>query len=51
MTRSRAGIAYLWVERLGRPGRPLAAVYQAARRGAAQAREWEALMEKIGKAT
>ena len=58
-TRARAGIAYLWVERLGRPGRPLArvlglhpaVVYQAARRGAAQAREWEALLEKMGKAT
>ena len=59
VTRARAGIAYLWVERLGRSGRPLASVlglhaavvYQAARRGAAQAREWEALLEKIGKAT
>jgi len=57
--RARAGIAYLWVERLGRPGRPLApvlgvhpaVVYQAARRGAAQAREWEALLAKISKAT
>jgi REP element-mobilizing transposase RayT len=59
VTRARAGIAYLWVERLGRPGRPLApvlglhpaAVYPAARRGATQAREWEALLAKRGKAT
>ena len=59
VTRARAGIAYLWVERLGRPGRPLApvvglhpaVVYQAARRGAAQANEWEKLLAKIGKTT
>jgi REP element-mobilizing transposase RayT len=59
VTRARAGIAYLWVERLGRPGRPLApvlglhpaVVYQAARRGAAQASEWEKLLAKIGKTT
>ena len=59
MTRARAGIAYLWVERLGRPGRPLApalglhpaVVYQAARRGMAQAREWDRLLAKIAKTT
>jgi hypothetical protein len=59
VTRARAGIAYLWVERLGRPGRPLAAVlglhpaavYPAARRGTAQAKEWEQLLTQRGKAT
>lgn len=57
--RARAGIAYLWVECLSRPGRPLASllglhpavVYQAARRGAGQAREWEGLLAKINKTT
>ena len=56
---ARAGIAYLWVERLGRPGRPLApvlgvhpaVVYQAARRGAAQAREWDRVLGKLRKTT
>jgi len=56
-TRARAGIAYLWVERLGHPGRPLApvlgvhpaVVYQAARRGATQAREWDRLLGKLCK--
>jgi hypothetical protein len=59
VARARAGLAYLWVERLGHPGRPLApilgvhpaVVYQAARRGAAQAREWDRLLEKRAKAT
>jgi hypothetical protein len=59
VSRARAGIAYLWVERLGRPGRPLApvlglhptVVYQAARRGAAQAREWEAVLATMEKTT
>jgi REP element-mobilizing transposase RayT len=59
VTRARAGIAYLWVERLGRPGRPLApmlglhpaAVYQAARRGAAQAVEWQRLLRETHKTT
>ncbi|MBI2164351.1 MAG: transposase, partial [candidate division NC10 bacterium] len=59
VTRARAGIAYLWVERLGRPGRPLApvlglhpaVVYQAARRGAAQAQEWQRLLGKFHKTT
>ena len=58
-TRARAGIAYLWVERLGHPGRPLApvlgvhpaVVYQAARRGATQAREWDRLLVKLCKTT
>ncbi len=59
ITRARAGIAYLWVERLGHPGRPLApllgihpaVVYQAAHRGAAQAREWDRLLGRLGKTT
>ena len=59
VTRARAGIAYLWVARLGHPGRPLApvlgvhpaVVYQAARRGAAQAREWDRLLAKFSKTT
>ncbi len=59
VSRARAGIAYLWVECLGHPGRPLApvlglhpaVVYQAARRGAAQAREWEGLLGKFHKTT
>jgi REP element-mobilizing transposase RayT len=52
LQRARAGIAYVWVERLGRPGRPLAsslgvspqAVYQAVARGCATRREWEGLL-------
>ena len=59
VARARAGIAYLWVARLGHPGRPLApvlgvhpaVVYQAARRGAAQAREWDRLLAKFSKTT
>ena len=51
-TRARAGIAYLWIEVLGHPGRPLApalavfpaAVYKAARRGATQAAVWQRLL-------
>ena len=50
--RARAGIAYLWVTVLGRSGRPLAPVlgvrpqnvYQAARRGAQAAAEWQHLL-------
>ena len=59
VSRARAGIAYLWVERLGHPGRPLApalgihpaVVYQAARRGATQARQWDRLLESLSKTT
>jgi REP element-mobilizing transposase RayT len=59
ISRARAGIAYLWVTGLGQPGRPLApvlglhpaVVYQAARRGAGEAREWERLLGKIHKTT
>jgi putative transposase len=53
-SRARAGIAFLWTEVLGRPGRPLAAVlgvrpqavYQAAVRGRAARATWEALLKK-----
>jgi REP element-mobilizing transposase RayT len=52
LTRARAGIAYLWVEVLGRSGRALAptlgvhpsAVPKAARRGARAAVEWRRLL-------
>ena len=52
--RARAGIAYLWVEVLGHPGRPLAvalgvspqAVYQAVARGRATRRAWEGLLAR-----
>lgn len=59
VTRARAGITYLSVERLSHPGRPLApvlglhpaVVYQAARRGAAKAREWERPLTGLRKMT
>jgi REP element-mobilizing transposase RayT len=49
---ARAGLAYLWVEVLGHPGRPLApvlgvqpaAIPKAARRGAKQAHVWRRLL-------
>ena len=52
LTRAQAGIAYLWVEVLGHPGRPLAptlgvspsAIPKAAQRGARSAAAWEALL-------
>jgi len=52
LTRARAGIAYLWVDVLGRPGRALApdlgvhpsAIPKAARRGALAAAEWHSLL-------
>jgi REP element-mobilizing transposase RayT len=52
-TRARAGIAYLWVEVLGGPGRPLAphlgvhpsAIPKAARRGTADAAAWRRLLQ------
>ena len=58
-TRARAGIAYLWTEVLGHPGRPLApalavfpaAVYKAARRGAAQAAVWQRLLSRARQET
>jgi REP-associated tyrosine transposase len=52
-TRGRDGIAYLWTEVLGHPGRPLAAVlgvrpqavYQAVARGRAARAEWDRLLK------
>ncbi|MBP2671496.1 MAG: transposase of ISPca5, Tnp [candidate division NC10 bacterium] len=52
LTRARAGIAYLWVEVLGRSGRALApalgvhpsAIPKAARRGARAAAEWRRVL-------
>jgi REP element-mobilizing transposase RayT len=53
-SRARAGIAYLWTEVLGHPGRPLApvlgvrpqAIYQAVARGRATLGVWEGLLKK-----
>jgi hypothetical protein len=58
-TAARAGIAYLWTEVLGHPGRPLAgvlgvfpaAVTKAARRGAAQAPTWQRLFGRARQET
>lgn len=52
-SRAREGIAYLWTEVLGHPGRPLAPVlgirpqnvYRAARQGRADAVEWERILD------
>lgn len=52
VSRARDGIAYLWVEVLGHPGRPLApvlgvrpqAIYQAVARGGKARAEWERLL-------
>jgi hypothetical protein len=52
VSRARRGIAYLWTLQLGRSGRELAvrlgispsAVYQSARRGLTEARQWRALL-------
>jgi REP element-mobilizing transposase RayT len=54
LQRARAGIAYLWVEVLGHPGRPLAmalgvspqAVYQAVARGRETRTEWERVLKR-----
>jgi hypothetical protein len=54
LQRARGGIAYLWGERLGHPGRPRAhalgvtpqAVYQAVARGRATRRAWEHLLQR-----
>ena len=51
VSRTRAGIAYLWLERLGQSGPVLAralglrppTIYEAARRGQQEARYWERL--------
>lgn len=55
VSRAREGVAYLWVTRAGRPGRPLAAtlgispqaVYAAAQRGQQAAARWEAVWKKL----
>ena len=52
VSRAREGIAYLWMEVMGRPGRPLASrlgvqsasIYKAAQRGRAVAAKWERLL-------
>jgi REP element-mobilizing transposase RayT len=54
VSQAREGIAYLWVEVLGHPGRPLAlvlgvrpqSVYRAVARGRDRANEWRALLDK-----
>jgi hypothetical protein len=54
ITRARVGIAYLWLEVLGRAGRPLAtalgirpqSVYRAAVRGREEGGEWRQLVTK-----
>ncbi len=54
VSRARAGIAYLWVAGLGRPGRPLApvlgtrpaAVYKAVQRGRAATATWDPLLKR-----
>ena len=54
-SRAREGIAYLWIEGLGRPGRALAAalgvrpqsVYAAAARGRAARAEWDRIIGKL----
>lgn len=53
VVRARDGLAYIWVELLGRSGEELArvlrihavSVYRAARRGCAQGRQWEGCAE------
>lgn len=52
VSRAREGIAYLWLEVLGQPGRLLAScvgvrppsVYKAAQRGRAAAARWERVL-------
>jgi len=54
LIRAREGLAYCWIEGLGRPGRPLAAVlgvrpqsvYRAAQRGREAEAEWRKLLVK-----
>jgi len=53
LSRVREGVAYLWVECLGRSGRQLAqalgirpeSMYKAARRGRQEARRWQQVLE------
>lgn len=53
VSRAREGLASLWVECLGRSGRPLAqtiglrpeSVYKAARRGAREPARWQRLID------
>ncbi len=53
LCRVRAGVAYLWIEWLGRSGPPAAhvlgirpqAVYQVARRGQVDAAHWQQVLE------
>ena len=55
LSRAREGIAYLWIEGLGRPGRPVAAalgvrpqsLYAAAARGRAKRARWDRLLGKL----
>jgi hypothetical protein len=55
LSRAREGIAYLWTEVLGHPGRQLASalgirpqsLYEAAARGKERAREWNRLLRRI----
>ena len=54
LSRAREGLAYCWIEVLGRPGRPLAAVlgirpqsvYRAAQRGRKAQAEWRRVLAK-----
>ena len=56
LVRAREGLAYCWIEGLGRPGRPLAtvlsvrpqSVYRAAQRGRAAQAEWHRLLNFSG---
>ena len=55
LSRAREGIAYLWIEGLGRPGRPLVAalgvcpqsIYAAAARGRVARAQWDRVLEKL----
>ncbi len=55
VSRVREGVAYLWVEWLGRSGRQVAqvlgirpeSVYKAARRGQQEAKRWRQVLEQM----
>jgi hypothetical protein len=57
VTRVRAGVAYLWIEWLGRSGGPVArllgvrppAVYPIVQRGRAEAAHWQHILASISK--